>query len=82
MRDIPAAPEPTSLQPEGGLGFQFEVQDQPFRELREFDRTELESLRGAVERILARIAAGEQQGRNLSQDVTFTCEWWPPDESS
>jgi hypothetical protein len=48
-------------------------------ELEHLNRSELESLRSAIETALARRPLDPPEPVGQTQDDGFSCEWWPPD---
>jgi hypothetical protein len=47
-------------------------------ELEHLERSELESLRSAIDGVLARRSADDSRALERTQDDGFSCEWWPP----
>ena len=63
--------------PRSSIAFLLKDADRLPVELEHLERSELESLRSAIDGVLARRSA-DSSGLERPQDDGFSCEWWPP----
>jgi hypothetical protein len=63
--------------PQASIAFLLKDEDRLPVELEHLERAELESLRSAIDGVLARRSA-DSSASERTQDDSFSCEWWPP----
>ena len=63
--------------PGSSIAFLLKDADRIPVELEHLERSELESLRSAIDGVLARRSA-DSRASERAQGDGFSCEWWPP----
>ena len=64
---------------ESGFRLLLQPDDQTLRDLSDLDRSQLETLRTAIDYTLAQRESAEPEPPLAGPEAGFTCEWWPPD---
>jgi hypothetical protein len=72
-------PMSSSPPPAVAVRFVLKADDQWPSDWSDPDRAELESVSRGTEKVPARIPATGQEISGLKQELSFCCEWWPPE---